>query len=66
MNCIVRGFVNMGKIIILLKIVYISSHILQMTREKSSGQGKEKWDVCEGQRLPFLQHAARVPENEGL
>lgn len=37
-----------------------------MTGEKGAGKGKEKWDVYEGQRLPFLQHTARVPENEGL
>lgn len=37
-----------------------------MTGEKRAGKGKEKWDVCEGERFPFLQHTARVAENEGL
>lgn len=64
--CIVRVFFNMWKIIILLKNVYISSHILHVTGEKSTGKGKEKWDACEGQRLPFLQHPESVSEDEGL
>lgn len=40
--------------------MYISSHILQTPGEKGAGKGREKRDVCKGQRLPLLRHTARV------
>ena len=36
----------------------VSSHILQRIGEKGAGKGEEKWEVCEGQGLPFLRYSA--------
>lgn len=39
--------------------MYVSSDILQRTGEKGTGKGEEKWEVCEGQGLPFPWYSAR-------
>lgn len=38
--------------------MYVSSHILQSIGEKGAGKGEEKWEVCEGQGLPFRKYGA--------